>query len=245
MGYIGMQCAACNGREGSICGKNAIVLQEWPCLMQTPTLTLRGVQVFKGLLTTKSQLDMLQDLREVVRAAPLFTPLTPNGKKMSVRLTSAGKYGWFSDQTGYRYVPKHPSGCDWPAIPESVLAVWDAVSESQRRPECCLINFYGSDARMGLHQDNDEADLNEPVVSISLGDDALFRVGGLERQASTESLWLNSGDVVVLKGQGRMVYHGVDRIRTGSSGLLTKGGRINLTLRVVDQFPSNEQQPLT
>lgn len=199
-----------------------------------PGLVVRGFRVFPGLLDRPAQERMLQALRRVQAAAPLFSPMTPYGRPMSVRMTSAGRYGWFSDRTGYRYVPLHPSGVPWPPIPDPVLAVWDAVTGLDRRPDCCLVNFYQGKARMGLHRDADEADFTFPVVSISLGDDALFRIGNPERGGSTESLWLTSGDVVVMGGAARLTYHGIDRIRPGSSSLLDKGGRLNLTLRVVD-----------
>lgn len=197
-------------------------------------LMLRGVAIHPGFLDPAEQEAMVADLREVVRAVPLFSPMTPYGKPMRVRMTSAGRYGWFSDRSGYRYEPRHPSGVDWPAIPESILAVWRAVAGTGRGPDCCLVNYYGEDAKMGLHQDKDEADFSYPVVSVSLGDDALFRVGNLTRGGKTESHWLRSGDVAVLGGEARLVYHGIDRVKHGSSGLLDGGGRINLTMRVVD-----------
>lgn len=196
-------------------------------------LKVRGVEIHKGFLDRAAQEEMLARLREVVAAAPLFQPDTPYGKPMSVRMTAAGKYGWFSDRNGYRYVEAHPSGCPWPPIPDEVLAVWQAVTGLDRQPECCLVNFYGPDARMGMHQDRDEASFEWPVVSISLGDDGLFRIGNTTRGGKTESVWLQSGDVVVMGGDARMTYHGVDRIKPGTSTLLEKGGRVNLTLRVV------------
>lgn len=153
---------------------------------------------------------------------------------MSVKMTSAGRLGWISDRRGYRYEARHPDGMAWPPIPDSILALWREVTALDRQPDCCLINYYGEDARMGLHQDNDEGDFDWPVVSVSLGDDGLFRIGGTERGGSTESVWLQSGDVVVMGGAARLAYHGVDRIRFGSSRLLPDGGRINITLRVVD-----------
>jgi len=200
----------------------------------TATLTLRGFKVYKGCLDPAGQRGLLDDLRAIVAAAPLFSPDTPYGKPMSVRMTSAGKYGWYSDRSGYRYVPRHPSGVAWPAIPASVLAVWEAVTGLDRRPDSCLLNFYRDGARMGLHQDRDEADFSFPVVSVSLGDDGLFRIGNTTRGGKTESIWLSSGDVVVMGGDARLTYHGVDRIKPGTSGLLKEGGRLNLTLRVVD-----------
>lgn len=199
----------------------------------SPTVRVRGIDVYEHFLLGPSQMALLDDIRAITRSAPLFRPKTRTGKEMSVRMTSAGKFGWYADQKGYRYIRHHPSGSPWPEIPASVMQIWDEVSGSARRPECCLVNFYDADARMGLHQDRDEADMNEPVVSISLGDDALFRVGNTSRGGSTESIWLRSGDVCVMSGDARLVYHGVDRIAPHTSTLLPRGGRINLTLRVV------------
>lgn len=194
----------------------------------------KGFIIHPGLLDPDAQARMLEDLRAVLRAAPLFHPVTPRGQEMSVRMTSAGRYGWVSDRRGYRYERQHPSGVDWPPIPQSVLSVWNQVAETERAPDCCLVNFYGEGARMGLHQDRDEADFSHPVVSISLGDEALFRMGNETRGGRTSSVWLRSGDVVVMGGEARLRYHGIDRIRFRSSVLLPRGGRINVTLRVVD-----------
>lgn len=198
-----------------------------------PDLVLRGVAVFRGFLTPAAQASMVADLRRVVAAAPFFAPVTPSGRPMSVRMTAAGRFGWVSDRRGYRYDPVHPSGLPWPPIPDTVMAVWDQVANCSRAPECCLVNLYRDAARMGLHQDRDEADFACPVVSISLGDEGLFRVGNISRGGTTESVWLQSGDVVVMGGPARLIHHGIDRIRQGSSTLLDGGGRINLTLRVV------------
>ncbi|MCK0168461.1 alpha-ketoglutarate-dependent dioxygenase AlkB [Jannaschia sp. S6380] len=179
------------------------------------------------------QAAIVEDVRRVIRAAPLFVPVTPRGKPMSVRMTGAGRLGWVTDRGGYRYDERHPAGGAWPAIPDRILSVWREVVPEARDPECCLVNWYDPAARMGLHQDRDEADLTQPVVSISLGDDALFRIGNQTRGGSTESLWLRSGDVLVMAGDARLRYHGVDRIAVGTSTLLGAPGRINLTLRVV------------
>ena len=197
-------------------------------------LRVRGVEIRAGYLDRGMQEALVQEVRAVVAAAPLFSPMTPYGKPMRVRMTSAGRYGWFSDRSGYRYIEAHPSGVAWPAVPSVALSVWEDLVGTARAPDCCLVNFYDGDARMGMHQDRDEADFDWPVVSISLGDDALFRVGNLERGGKTESVWLRSGDVAVLGGPARLLYHGIDRVRPGSSSLLPKGGRLNLTLRVVD-----------
>jgi len=198
-----------------------------------PTLRVRGFEIHKGFLGARQQTALIDDLREVMQLVPPFSPETPYGKPMSVRMTSAGEYGWFSDTSGYRYVDRHPSGAAWPAIPTRVLEVWQAVSGVDRAPESCLINFYGEGARMGMHRDTDEADMLWPVVSISLGDDGLFRIGNDTRGGATDAIWLSSGDVVVMGGDARRAYHGVDKIRFRSSGLLPKGGRVNVTLRVV------------
>ena len=194
---------------------------------------LRGVAIHPGLLPRAAQEAMVADIRALLAAAPLVRPVTRRGRPLSVRMSAAGALGWVSDRRGYRYEDRHPSGAAWPPIPASVRAVWGRVAPDARPPESCLVNWYDPDARMGLHQDRDEADLSQPVVSISLGDDALFRVGASERGGRTESVWLRSGDVAVLGGEARLAFHGVDRIAPGTSDLLGVPGRINLTLRVV------------
>ncbi|WP_375279613.1 alpha-ketoglutarate-dependent dioxygenase AlkB [Pseudooctadecabacter sp.] len=198
-----------------------------------PTVVLRGVQVFQGWLDRADQLAMLAQIRDVVQVAPLVQPVTPSGRKMSVQMTSAGKLGWITDRGGYRYETTHPNGTTWPEIPSTVRAVWDAVSGSSRGPDSCLINLYREAAKMGLHQDRNEADFSYPVVSISLGDDGLFRIGNMTRGGTTEKIWLKSGDVVVMGGDARLIFHGIDKTRLGSSTLLSGGGRLNLTMRVV------------
>lgn len=199
-----------------------------------PTQTIRGVDVYEGFLDREGQVRVVEDIRGVAEVAPLFSPMTPYGKPMRVKMTSAGRYGWYSDRKGYRYERQHPEGMAWPPIPESVLAIWRALVSGERMPDCCLVNYYDEAARMGMHQDRDEADFGWPVLSVSLGDEGLFRIGNETRGGKTQSVWLRSGDVVVLGGQARLLYHGLDKIRFGTSTLLPKGGRINLTLRVVD-----------
>lgn len=197
-------------------------------------LRLRDVRIFKGYFDADRQADLVTEIRKVVTKAPLFSPMTPYGKPMTVRMTSAGRYGWVSDRSGYRYSDTHPDGQVWPEIPEIIRNAWSDITQLDRMPDCCLINYYGEGARMGMHQDRDEANFDWPVLSVSLGDEGLFRVGNSERGGKTESIWLQSGDAVILGGVARLVYHGVDGIKFGSSSLLPKGGRINLTLRVVD-----------
>jgi alkylated DNA repair protein (DNA oxidative demethylase) len=138
-----------------------------------------------------------------------------------------------SDRNGYRYQKTHPvTGKPWPPIPTMLLALWDEIARADP-PQCCLVNRYCEGARMGLHQDRDETALAAPVVSVSLGDDALFRIGGTTRKSATRSLKLQSGDVVMFGGPARLAFHGIDRIYPGTSTLIPGGGRINLTLRRV------------
>ena len=180
---------------------------------------------------------MVDDVREIVRAAPLVRPLTAWGKWMSVKMTSAGRVGWVIERGRYRYADRHPvEGTHWPAIPDSVLAVWRHVADWPDDPDSCLVNWYDAGARMGLHQDKDEGEFDAPVVSISLGDPARFRMGGTGRKDATRSTVLETGDVVVMGDDARLAFHGVDRIVTeGPPNPLTGRGRINLTLRVVRQ----------
>lgn len=166
---------------------------------------------------------------------PLYTATMPRtGKPMSVRMTNFGPLGWVSDIKGYRYQPDHPfTGEPWADIPETLLQLWEEVSGYRAPPQACLVNWYSESSRLGLHIDADETAKDAAVVSVSLGDRALFRLGGLERASPTSSMRLASGDVVVLGGAARQAYHGVDRIYPGSSTLVPGGGRINLTLRRV------------
>lgn len=201
-----------------------------------------GFRVWPAMLDAAAQRAMLADIAAVAAAAPFYTPVMPRtGRPFSIRMTACGPLGWVSDRAGYRYQPKHPeTGADWPEIPASVRAVWEGVAPGQPEPECCLVNWYGTEkSRMGLHQDRDEKDFSVPVVSISLGDPARFRLGGTERRGKTQSLMLNSGDVMVLSGESRLAFHGIDRVRFGATRLLADngfpgGGRLNLTLRRVN-----------
>ncbi len=195
--------------------------------------TVHGLPVRRAALTPEEQAQLLADLREIARVAPPFSPMTGWGKPMSVRITAAGRFCWFSDRKGYRYIEAHPqTGAPFPPIPALALRLWRGF-ETRADPDCCLINQYREGARMGLHQDRDEADFSFPVVSISLGDPALFRIGGTERKSPTRSFWLHSGDAMALMGESRLAFHGIDRIKFGESALLRGGGRLNLTLRRV------------
>jgi DNA oxidative demethylase len=197
---------------------------------------LNGIRHLPGHLDRAAQERLVEAIRQVVSEAPLYVPAMPGtGKPMSVRMTNCGTLGWMTDKArGYRYQETHPAtGKPWPPIPPELLDLWQTVAGYPKPPEACLVNFYSDDAKMGLHQDRDESDLVAPVLSVSLGNSCLFRVGGLDRKDKTGSFRLSSGDVVILGGEGRLAFHGVDRIYPGTSTLLKNGGRINLTLRRV------------
>jgi alkylated DNA repair protein (DNA oxidative demethylase) len=199
------------------------------------TAGFSGIRFYPGYLDRARQTALLAVLGEVFAAAPLFTPRMPkSGRPFSVRMSNCGPLGWISDASGYRYAAVHPeTGQAWPPLPAVLLALWNDVAFYSHPPEACLINFYAASAKMGLHQDRDETDFAAPVVSVSLGDSCLFRVGGLKRADPSRSFRLNSGDVLVLGGDARLAFHGVDRIYPGTSTLLAQGGRINLTMRRV------------
>jgi DNA oxidative demethylase len=195
-----------------------------------------GLFYWPGYFGLEAQQALLGMLRDAVTEAPLFTPEMPKtGKPFSVRMTNLGTLGWVSDRTGgYRYQATHPAtGSPWPAIPQMLLDLWRDVSNYAGAPEACLVNFYTTTAKMGLHQDRDEKDFTAPVVSISLGDTALFRIGGTTRGGKTQSVKLVSGDVLTFGGPARLCFHGIDKVYPGTSELLKDGGRINLTMRRV------------
>lgn len=195
-----------------------------------------GIRHIPGALDLSAQQALVKEIRNVVAAAPLYTPAMPKtGKEMSVRMTNCGVFGWVTDkERGYRYQATHPAtGEPWPVIPDLLLDLWRSFAGYAYAPEACLINFYDDTAKMGLHQDRDEQDFDAPVLSVSLGDACLFRVGGVLRGDKTVSFRLESGDVVIIGGPSRLAFHGVDRIYPASSTLLKNGGRINLTMRRV------------
>lgn len=198
-----------------------------------------GFTLYRDYFDRQAQEALVRDLRDVVQKAPLFTPIMPRfGTPMQVRMTNCGSLGWVTDkERGYRYQPNHPvTDQPWPDMPEAMLSLWRGLSDVPSPPEACLINFYATDAKMGMHQDRDEETFDAPVISVSLGDSCLFRMGNKTRGGKTSSIRLHSGDVMVMGGEGRLCFHGVDRIYPETSTLLPKGGRINLTLRRVSKF---------
>lgn len=202
-----------------------------------PSASQPAPKLHPGYLDRSGQEQLVAALRDIIRQAPLFPPRMPRtGSPFSVRMTNCGRLGWVSDISGYRYQETHPlTGQPWPPIPGLLLKAWSELGRYQHEPEACLINYYGPSAKMGLHQDRDEKDLQAPVVSLSLGDTCIFRYGGVQRRGPTHTLRLASGDAVVLAHETRLAFHGVDRIVAGTSTLLAEGGRFNLTLRRVTE----------
>lgn len=195
------------------------------------SMTVPGFRYLPSALDRDAQAALAAEVLALAEAAPFFRPVTPGGKPFSVRMTNLGPLGWVSDRAGYRYQATHPgTGAPWPPMPRTLLALWEAHSGATEPPDACLVNLYREGAKMGLHQDRDEADLTAPVLSVSLGDTAVFRIGPAGGGPTT-TLKLNSGDVCVLAGEARLARHGIDRVLEGSSRLIPGGGRLNLTLR--------------
>jgi len=193
-----------------------------------------GVTLWRERLSPPEQKTLLDKVLALLEDAPLYRPVMPNtAKPFSVEESNFGKLGWVADKNGYRYQPTHPvTGKAWPAIPGALLALWAGINDGPE-PECCLVNLYRTGAKMGLHQDRDEKDISAAVIGVSLGDEALFRIGGVARGGKTQSVTLASGDVIAFGGRARLAYHGIDRIRPGTSRLVPGGGRLSLTLRRV------------
>jgi alkylated DNA repair protein (DNA oxidative demethylase) len=203
--------------------------------MAAPIEIAPGCLWWSGWLDRLGQEALVAELRALLAKAPLFTPRMPKtGKPFSVRMSNCGPLGWVSDETGYRYQETHPeTGQPWPPMPPVLREAWRLLAGDAPEAEACLINWYGEGARMGLHQDRDELEFAAPVLSLSLGDTAVFRIGGTSRRDPTRSIRLESGDALLLSGVSRLAFHGVDRIVPASSTLLNGPGRINLTLRRV------------
>lgn len=189
-----------------------------------------GFRLWPEALSVSEQAALAAEVLAAVEAAPLYRPMTPGGKPLSVRMSNLGPLGWVTDRGGYRYQATHPeTGRPWPPIPARLLDLWRELVGGPP-PDACLVNLYDAEARMGLHQDRDEADLTAPVLSASLGDEAVFRIGP-PGKGPTRTFRLRSGDVCALTGPARLARHGIDRVLGGSSGLISGGGRLNLTLR--------------
>jgi alkylated DNA repair protein (DNA oxidative demethylase) len=204
-----------------------------------------GVRLWPQYFEPGAQRQLIAEIFERIAQAPLYRPVMPvSGKPFSVLETNLGSLGWVSDVRGYRYEAVHcQTQAAWPPIPAVLQDLWSELTAYPTQPECCLVNLYRAGARMGLHQDRDEAALDAPVLSVSLGDEALFRIGGTTRKAPTRSFRLHSGDVLVFGGPARLAFHGVDRVIEGNSDWVPGGGRINLTLRRVNAPNKKDARP--
>jgi alkylated DNA repair protein (DNA oxidative demethylase) len=193
-----------------------------------------GICLWREYFSPQQQKSLQDEVLARLEDAPLYRPVMPKTETpFSVEESNFGRLGWVSDKAGYRYQALHPvTGKPWPEIPAVLLALWEAIADSPP-PDCCLLNLYRKGAKMGLHQDRDEKDVEAPVIGVSLGDDAVFRIGGATRGGKTQSVKLASGDVLMFGGPARLAYHGIDRIVPGSSRLVPGGGRLSLTLRKV------------
>ncbi len=200
---------------------------------------LDGFKHLSGYFPHSEQVALVNLVHGILAESPLYRPTMPrSGKPFSVQMTNCGALGWVSDKTGgYRYQAMHPeTGRPWPKMPDKLLDLWADVADWPGDPEACLINYYAMGTKLGSHVDADEVETRAPVVSLSLGDDAVFHVGGLKRSHPKTRMVLKSGDVVILGGEARLAYHGIDKVNEGTSDLLQDGGRLNLTLRRVTEM---------
>jgi len=198
------------------------------------------MSIYQTHLSLDIQKQLIVLIEEVVIKAPWMDPVTSSGGNMHLKSTSCGFYGWYSDSNGYHYTETHPiTTKPWPRMPDLIedLAIKLATDAgfSSFRPEVCHVNYYqGSEAKLGLHQDASEKTYKTPIVSISLGDTAIFEIGGTYRGGPFRELQLNSGDCIVFGGEHRLAYHGIKKIWPDTSNMIAKGGRYNLTIRQVD-----------
>lgn len=194
---------------------------------------VKDAYLLKGF-ALDNEMQLMADLAQIIEAAPLRNMTTPGGFNMSVATTNCGDLGWVSDRKGYRYATHDPlSNQPWPSMPQAFkLLAQQAASISgfhNFEPDACLINQYKIGARMGLHQDKDEHDFSQPIVSVSLGLPATFLFGGFERTDKTLKMLLQHGDVVVWGGESRLRFHGILPVKASLNAALNV--RFNLTFR--------------
>lgn len=210
------------------------LFDEPPPRYAAPEPIAPGAVLLRGFALDHAE-ALIQAAQQVIEAAPFRHLMTPGGRAMSVGMTNCGALGWTSSRTGYRYTSTDPlTGQPWPPMPACFadLATWAATEAGfdNFRPDACLINRYEPGARMSLHQDRDESDLDAPIVSVSLGLPAVFLFGGLQRADRPARWQLAHGDVVVWGGASRLAFHGVAPLADGDHPRLGRQ-RINLTFR--------------
>ncbi len=202
---------------------------------QLPTDQLGPGAVVLRQFVLADEVPVLGTLRDVTAAAPFRNMVTPRGFTISVAMTNCGALGWVSDRRGYRYAPADPlTNQPWPPMPASFLQIAMAAAAQAGfggfLPDACLINRYAPGAKLTLHQDRDEVDFAQPIVSVSLGLPAVFLFGGVERADKVQRVKLEHGDVVVWGGPDRLRYHGIMPLKHGSHPSLG-AYRFNLTFR--------------
>lgn len=212
-----------------------------PLLFASPEPVLPpGIMVMRGRVSPDESRVLLDAMLDVFAAAPPYRLRMKTGAYVINRMTNCGAWGWHSDARGYRYVDRHPeTGAPWPAIPAPIAALARdaaaACGEGDFQPDACLVNLYGAGGKLNLHQDHDEADFRWPIVSFSFGHDGVFALGGATRKHPVQPVTLHHGDVMVLHGPGRMLFHGVKKIVPGTAPFahpaIPEDGRLNLTLR--------------
>ena len=189
-----------------------------------------------GAVDPAGQVRLVEALWGVLQAAPPVHTRVKGGGQTSAAMTNCGPLGWWSDAKGYRYEPANPAdGLPWPPIPDVFIYVVQQVTAKSPwpgfSPDACLINYYGEGAKMGLHQDKDEADFAQPIITVCLGDSADFMVGGFQRADKPVIFKVASGDVLLMGGASRMRFHGVRKVHAGTSPIPGLGGRYSLTFR--------------
>lgn len=197
-----------------------------------------GFTVMRGRIGA-ADAELLDEMMDVFAAAPPYRLKMKTGAYVINQMTNCGALGWHSDERGYRYVDRHPeTGAAWPVIPPGLKALAMQVAAEAGapfEPDACLVNLYAAAGKLNLHQDHDEADFAWPIVSFSFGNDAIFALGGVKRRDPVRDVRLSHGDVMVMHGPGRMLFHGVKKIVGGTAPfahpVIPAGGRLNLTFR--------------
>lgn len=199
-----------------------------------------GLKLYKNYLSLEKQEQLVQIIHNILPEAPFFKAISPRKKPLGSLMTNMGEFGWYADATdGYKYINHHPNTQKkWPGIPVEIMNIWRKLADYPIDPQCCLINYYNEqNPNLGMHKDLDEQDFKAPVLSISLGNTCSFRYSTSPKsQSPSKTIKLESGTILVMGGESRLIYHSVNKVFFGSNKLLDSSfglGRLNLTLRVV------------